>query len=141
MQGQIQPYLDAIVSLYNTGGNRKYLEIPEVVRVQTGENVNIALDDDQIVNKNESNVEDEEDCTSDDEFEHLVAESTSEERDADYLQEGADVAYDIGGNGIVRGKISKCLDGGWFVLRFANNKSYKFSSQKTTAARYVIFVC
>lgn len=132
LSGHIQPYLDAIVSLYNTGGKRNKLEIPKVVRVQTGENINIALSDEvEVVDK----MDVEEDCTSDDEFEELVAESASEERSIDYLKEGAEVAYDFGGNGLVRGKIVKCLDGGWFVVRFANNKSYKFPPQKTTAAR------
>lgn len=139
MKGHIQPYLNAIISLYNNGNNSKYLTIPNVVRVQTGENVNVAISDEvQVVDENGKKMNVDGGCNSDDEFEELVAENSAAERSIDYLQEGAGVAYDFGGNGLVRGKITNCLnDDGKFVVRFMNSKSYKFPLQKARKARYV----
>eukprot|EP00526_Cylindrotheca_closterium_P003038 CAMPEP_0113641530 /NCGR_PEP_ID=MMETSP0017_2-20120614/21801_1 /TAXON_ID=2856 /ORGANISM="Cylindrotheca closterium" /LENGTH=1621 /DNA_ID=CAMNT_0000552875 /DNA_START=20 /DNA_END=4885 /DNA_ORIENTATION=- /assembly_acc=CAM_ASM_000147 len=136
LSGQIQPYLDAIVSLYNVGSTRKYLEIPGVVRVQTGENVGVALSNEvEVVDENGNKMDVDEECTSDDEFEELLAESPTAERDVDYLEVGAGVAWDIAGNGLSRGQIVQCRPDGNFAVRFVNGKSYKFNPNKTKKGR------
>lgn len=112
-----------------------YRDIPKVVRVQTGENVNVAISDEVHVvdyKGNRMDIDEE----SDDEFEELVAESTPAERNLDYLEEGAGVAYELDGL-FCRGKITKCLGDGKFHVRFVNGKSYSFSKEKTKKARYV----
>jgi len=137
LSGHIQPYLDAIIALYNTGNSRwDKLKIPKVVRVQTGENVNIALSNEvEVVHENGNKMDVDEECTSDDEFEELLAESPTAERDVDYLEVGAGVAWDIAGNGLSRGQIVQCRPDGNFAVRFVNGKSYKFNPNKTKKGR------
>lgn len=136
LQGHIQPYLNAIVNLYNAGENRKYLAIPNVVRVQTGENVNVALNDEvEVVDEKGNRMDvDEDSCCSDAELEEMLRE-TSGSANIDYLEEGAGVAWDFGGNGMNRGKILQKNDNGTFVLNFVNGKCYKFKSHKMKKAR------
>jgi hypothetical protein len=91
--------------------------------VQTGENVNIALSNEvEVVDENGMKMDVDEECASDDEFEELLAESTTVERSVDYLSVGAGVAWDISGNGLARGQMVQCRTDGNFVVRFVNGK-------------------
>lgn len=155
MKGHIQPYLDAIVSLYNIKGSSKYLTIPNVVRVQTGENVNISLSDEvEIVDEKGNKIDagdkvDEGDCMSDDEFEELIEGGPAQERSLDYLEEGARVACAIRDKKkgwvlgqkdmLARGKVVAHLGDGKIAVKFVNGKTYGLPIHQMRKARFVYY--
>eukprot|EP00980_Cylindrotheca_fusiformis_P014949 scaffold4095_cov117-Cylindrotheca_fusiformis.AAC.6 len=113
----------------------KEFQIPNVVRVETGENVNLAEEDEvQIIHRDEL---DGNSLCSDIEVDELRSEELSSQRhSADNLNTGAGVAWNLSQNGIVRGEIVKTADSdGKVVMKFSNGKCYKFGTQKAKEAR------
>lgn len=134
LSGHIVPFLNAIVTCYNRGNSGQYLSIPNVVRVETGENVNLALSDEvQIVDQDGP----DDDSCSDIEIEELLSGEVSSPRpSADMLEKGAGVAWNLGKNGLFRGEILKRAGSdGKLVLKFVNGKCYKFEEHKAKEAR------
>ena len=58
-------------------------------------------------------------------MEELLSGGSTPGSNPDLLEQGAGVAWDFGGNGLVRGQILEREADGKFVLKFVNGKCYR----------------
>jgi hypothetical protein len=142
------PFLQRILTLLNSSPTNdanwsKYLKIPDVVRVETGLDVNVALSNEAVVTESDISNSDTKECG--DTSSGLERTFSSMAMDIDTLEKGIGVAWEFDGYGILRGFIQKSendsfYEEGSFVLKFTNGKRLKMGETKAKEARYARYV-
>ena len=107
----------------------KTLKVPQCVRVETGIDVNVALD----TVSNDGDEAEQPDSILDENFSALSI-------DVDSLEQGSGAAWEFDGYGTLRGYIQKVEeksseDGKTFILKFTNGKRLQMRESKAKQAR------